>query len=213
MLKFLRRVFVLLVLFTIIFVIFRIAKPTATSNFVEKVKAIPQTISSRFHKDGKKNNESELTIKSNTTKISGDIVSTGWQNETWDSIEDLARLEELNQEIETILNESTWDTNSWTNQDFVVQETTTGTQNENENLEDITISEIVIETWNIETGNNNSMATTTDTTTENTTTNTTQTNTQTSSNSNKTYTSYWDCWKPFTQAECDEMRRLWSYFD
>jgi hypothetical protein len=50
MLRFLRRVFVILVLLIVVFVIFRIVNPTGTARFVEKVKAIPQTISGWFHR-------------------------------------------------------------------------------------------------------------------------------------------------------------------
>ena len=50
MLRFLRRVFVILVLLFVAFVIFRIVNPTWAANFVAKVKTIPQTISWWFHR-------------------------------------------------------------------------------------------------------------------------------------------------------------------
>ena len=55
MLRFLRRVFIILILLIIVFFIFRFIKPEATSRFVDKVKNIPTTISSRFHREKKSN--------------------------------------------------------------------------------------------------------------------------------------------------------------
>lgn len=213
MLKFLRRVFVILVLFAIIFVIFRIAKPTATSNFVEKVKNIPQTVSWRFHRDSKKDKDTDIVIKSTTTNITWDVKKwNNWDNnnevKSWDSIDDFLRLQELDAEIkeqkENWENVETWATETSENNWSQVVEPV---QNEPENkaIESVTITEIKPTETNTWTSTTNTANTTTTTVTTTTTQNTQPTKTTT--------TTYWDCWKPFTQAECDEMRRIWSYFD
>lgn len=131
--KFFRRVFVILVLLVIIFFIFRIVKPEATSKFVDKVKAIPQTISGRFHRSS----ELDIIVDSETNSISWDISDTisddldadewdaeliientwemtvSWDEENISDISDLEWLEQLNNEIESILSGNTWDsTNS-----------------------------------------------------------------------------------------------------
>lgn len=111
MFRFLRRVFILLVLFLIVFFIFRFVKPEATSRFVDKVKAIPTTISSRFHREKK----SSIVINWDTTYSSGNFeiddnynvdtdisVNSNELNE-WVTDGDLLRLEELNNEINAIL--------------------------------------------------------------------------------------------------------------
>ena len=73
MFRFLRRVFILLVLFVIIFLVFRFVKPEATNRFVDKVKWIPTTISSRFHREKK----SEIVINWSTTSTSSNFEVNG----------------------------------------------------------------------------------------------------------------------------------------
>jgi len=135
MFRFLRRVFILLVLFVIIFLVFRFVKPEATNRFVDKVKWIPTTISSRFHREKK----SEIVINWSTTSTSSNFEVNGddeyyeWSynpeidenenenknkndNETDNKndrdINDSSRLEELNRELDKIIasgdNKSQW---------------------------------------------------------------------------------------------------------
>lgn len=63
MFRFLRRVFIILILLIIVFFIFRLVKPEATSRFVDKVKTIPTTVSGRFHREKKP----KLIINGDTT--------------------------------------------------------------------------------------------------------------------------------------------------
>jgi len=193
MIKFIRRVFILLVLFCIAFLIFRIAKPDLASNFVAKVKSIPQTISSRFHRDQK------IVIDSETTSITWDILwddaELKWEDnevkneedqtwnsqKTWDSYADLLRLQELNAEIEAIMNSG---------KNTEVDNENTASQNEDTwnsgigdtNTEnDITVTEIKQDTQQSTsetTTNNNSQST-----------NTTNSNNK---NTNKWWLSQWD---------------------
>jgi hypothetical protein len=110
MFKFLRRVFIILILLIIIFFIFRLIKPEATSRFVDKVKTIPATISSRFHREKK----SELIINGNTTSTSSnfeikdstdddEIFIPTSTNENDLSTEDSSRLDKLNRELDKIM--------------------------------------------------------------------------------------------------------------
>ena len=69
MLRFLRRVFIILILLIIVFFIFRFVKPEATSRFVDKVKSIPTTISSRFHRE----KNSNIIINGSTTSTKSDF--------------------------------------------------------------------------------------------------------------------------------------------
>ena len=137
MFRFLRRVFILLVLFFIVFFIFRFIKPEATSRFVDKVKAIPTTISSRFHREKK----SSIVINWDTTYSSGNFeidenynvdidtsINSNELNESneWVNDSDLLRLEELNEEINAILA-------SWSN------------ENSKEELDENNTVEIIVE--------------------------------------------------------------------
>lgn len=108
MLKFLRRVFVILVLLFVVFVIFRIVNPTATANFVDKIRAVPQKI---FHRDTvRSSTDSNLVIDDKTTNLSWDVSvkknkkkenknakTSGDSQPTvqWDSIDDFLWLDEL----------------------------------------------------------------------------------------------------------------------
>lgn len=69
MFRFLRRVFIILILLIIVFFIFRLVKPEATSRFVEKVKTIPTTISGRFHREKKP----KLIINGDTTSTNSNF--------------------------------------------------------------------------------------------------------------------------------------------
>ena len=134
MFRFLRRVFIILILFVIIFFIFRLVKPEATSRFVDKVRAIPTGISNRFHREKK----SKIIINGDTTSASSnfDIVNTDdnendssidapvlYNNEEYDITDsqtntenkDTSRLDEFNREIDKILasgnNQAEWEQN------------------------------------------------------------------------------------------------------
>ena len=123
MLRFLRRVFIILILLIIVFFIFRFIKPEATSRFVDKVRNIPTTISSRFHREKK----SEIIINGNTTSTNSNFEinenngdeydneiyvpvvdeDTDNSNETEDEdngeMKDMSRLDELNKELDKII--------------------------------------------------------------------------------------------------------------
>jgi hypothetical protein len=125
MLRFLRRVFIILILLIIVFFIFRFIKPEATSRFVDKVRNIPTTISSRFHREKK----SGIVINGDTTYTNSNFEinenndnddeiyipvttdeDTGITNEIDDEededngeIKDMSRLDELNKELDKIL--------------------------------------------------------------------------------------------------------------
>ena len=121
--RFIRRVFVLLVLFAIIFVIYRYINPVGASNFVEKLKSVPQYVSNMFDW------WSELIIVDETISMTWDmkLEAETWnninknledeksekveENDDKDSMEDNTRLEELNKEIEGILWKS--ETSTW----------------------------------------------------------------------------------------------------
>ena len=82
MFRFLRRVFIILILFVIVFFIFRLVKPEATSRFIDKVKSIPTTVSSWFHREKKSN----IIINGDTTSTSSnfefEIENNDISNET-----------------------------------------------------------------------------------------------------------------------------------
>lgn len=117
MFRFLRRVFIILILLIIVFFIFRLVKPEATNRFVDRVKTIPTTISSRFHREKK----SSIVINGDTTGTKSNFeIDNEWEDdsstlyiedttETNEYIEnewntgDLSRLEELNKEIDKIM--------------------------------------------------------------------------------------------------------------
>ena len=164
MFRFLRRVFILLVLFVIIFLIFRFIKPEATSRFVDRIKTIPTTISSRFHREKKSkivinwdttfssgnfeikdnysiyNDNYDYIIDDETYVIDSDNSSNADTNtaEQWNN-SDLEWLEELNREIEAIL--ASWK-NEETNNENIEQEWLIG---DKENK--ITIIDVEREEW------------------------------------------------------------------
>jgi len=101
--KFIRRLFVLLILFTIIFLVYRYVNPVWASKFVEKVKWVAEMV--WF---------GDVEISGTTLSITWDveeIVDESWAVEvlSWD--DDLSWLQELNNEIDSILwqvEEDTW---------------------------------------------------------------------------------------------------------
>ncbi len=124
---FIRRLFVLLVLFTIVFLIYRYINPEGANLFVEKVKSVSDIF---------QNNEldtDDIDITGTTVGISGDINIVDdniniWDNLSWEVIEeDMSWLEELNAEIDEILWKNNW---TW------------------DNLEDSAVDEDVIWSWN-----------------------------------------------------------------
>ena len=208
MFRFLRRVFIILILLIIVFFIFRLVKPEATNRFVDRVKTIPTTISSRFHREKK----SSIVINGDTTSTKSNFeINNWWEDdsstlyienttetneyiENWWNMEDLSRLEELNSELDKILQ-------SWNNQ--TANEEYVGSEN-NENLGEIVswlindnelqITEITwssLPTWFVvidveqpyEPENQNTTNTQSNTQ-NNTQTTTTNTNTQTNSTTN-----------------------------
>ncbi|MBO4516684.1 hypothetical protein J5751_04625 [bacterium] len=79
MFRFLRRVFIILILLIIVFFVFRLIKPEATSRFVDKVKTIPTTISSRFHREKK----TGIIINGDTTSTSSNFeINTNDNDDT-----------------------------------------------------------------------------------------------------------------------------------
>lgn len=113
MLRFLRRVFIILILLIIVFFIFRFIKPEATSRFVDKVKNIPTTISSRFLREKK----SEIIINGNTTSTSSNFEINENNDDEYDNeINIPVVVDEDNNEIdnETVENEDNEEIkNSW----------------------------------------------------------------------------------------------------
>ena len=101
--KFIRRLFVLLVLFTIIFLVYRYVNPVWASKFVEKVKWVVELV--WF---------GDVEISGTTLSITWDVenfVDESWSVDilSWDG--DLSWLQELNNEIDSILwqvDEDTW---------------------------------------------------------------------------------------------------------
>ena len=112
MLRFLRRVFIILILLIIVFFIFRFIKPEATSRFVDKVKNIPTTISNWFHREKK----SEIIINGNTTSTSSNFEINENNDEYDNEINIPVVIDEDNNEIdnETVENEDNKEIkNSW----------------------------------------------------------------------------------------------------
>ena len=152
MLKFIRRLFILLVLFLVVFVIYRYINPDGASKLVEKIKAIPWYF--WLLKDD------NIKIEWETIISSGDVIPA--QNSGENTDDDLSWLEDLNKEIETILGEDkTW---------VVVDQSLL----ENENIENVqpTNTWVVLSTWVnvVSTWSNNVVATGSTTTTTTTTT-------------------------------------------
>lgn len=226
MFRFLRRVFIILILLIIVFFVFRLVKPEATSRFVDRVKSIPTTVSSRFHREKK----SDIIINWNTTSTSSNFeIENKDNNENDLSIDapvlyndeeynitnsqtnienkDTSRLDELNREIDRILA-------SWNNQ--VEWE-----QNNSENSWDLwwLISELVndneIEIIEITWTNQNTEFVVVDveqpyepeepkpTTPTNTQNNTTPTNANTVSPKQQ----WWDCGEWLTVQDCEDLIR------
>jgi len=237
MFRFLRRVFIILILLIIVFFVFRLVKPEATSRFVDRVKSIPTTVSSRFHREKK----SDIIINWNTTSTSSNFeIENKDNNENDLSIDapvlynneeynitnsqtnienkDTSRLDELNREIDKILA-------SWNNQ--VEWE-----QNNSENSWDLwwLISELVndneIEIIEITWTNQNTEFVVIDVEqpyepeTQNTTNNTTQTNNNTQNNNTTTNTtttqqcgrcSAWTEWNCLSDQDCEDfVRDFWN---
>lgn len=104
--RFIRRVFVLLILFTIIFLVYRYINPAWANNFLNKIKSVTNYFSSSTW---------DIVVVWDTTNITWD-VNLEVLNEEWDLewvVEDKELkeewdgwLEELNKEIEEILGES-----------------------------------------------------------------------------------------------------------
>lgn len=219
MFKFLRRVFIILILLIIIFFIFRLIKPEATSRFVDKVKAIPATVSSRFHREkdpeiiinGKsnkdKNNEEEIINNIEWNEWNelngipqGDNEENGW------NINDLTRLEELNNEIESIIQENeTW--SDWENN--AIQETNNNQVSEHTNNEttNLIIEEINTLVWDIEQPENKD---------NNDTQQPKEQSTQTSTNPSKILTQEqrWNCAKAgLSVKDCEDLVRDFSNYN
>lgn len=91
--KFLRRLFIVLILLLVAFVVYRFINPDGASRLVDKIKSIPASIGI-----GSKN---EIEIESETTFITGDVQEEVSVDEKQDG--DLDRLKDLNKEIEEIL--------------------------------------------------------------------------------------------------------------
>ncbi|HPK28171.1 MAG TPA: hypothetical protein PKX34_03080 [Candidatus Absconditabacterales bacterium] len=92
MLKFLRRVFIVLILLLVVFVVYRFINPDGANRLVDKIKSIPTSIGIV--------SKNKIKLKGETTSITGDV-----QKELVDENEeyDFGRLESLNKEIEEIL--------------------------------------------------------------------------------------------------------------
>ncbi len=92
MLKFLRRVFIVLILLLVVFVVYRFINPDGANRLIDKIKSIPTSIGIV--------SKNKIKLKWETTSITGDV-----QKELVDENEeyDFGRLESLNKEIEEIL--------------------------------------------------------------------------------------------------------------
>lgn len=209
-----------MVLLVIVFVIFRIAKPDATSRFVDKVKAIPTTISSRFHRE----KDPEIIINGKSNKDEDKNKNEEWIDETeilddatnetnpdsidksdWD-IKDLTRLEDLNKEIESIIQEN----ESWTNEEEVntineINDTETNNETSEEtNTEttNIIIEEITNLIWDTEQVEESTEQNTEQNSTQ---TNNTQTTNNSTSNNTSTQPKRWNCWEWLTVQDCEDL--------
>lgn len=100
MFKFIRRLFVILILIVVVFLVYRYINPNGASRIMDKIKSIPTTISSWFSKD-----DSEFVLDSKTISLTWDLqVINSGENLKKDSEEnDKLWLETLNKEIESIL--------------------------------------------------------------------------------------------------------------
>ena len=115
MFRFLRRVFIILILFIIVFFIFRLVKPEATSRFVDRVKSIPTTIWSRFHREKK----SKIIINGDTTSTSSNFEIKNDDNTSDDWIdlptlnENYDKSNENNNNNNENINNNTNNQNNW----------------------------------------------------------------------------------------------------
>jgi len=113
MLRFIRRLFILLIIFTVVFLVYRYINPLWASRLVDKIKSVPDRISSFFQSEKK----DDIKVEWKTTIISGDINLLDDNSEVNVEInqddsedEDLSWLQELNNEIDIILwKEKTWE--------------------------------------------------------------------------------------------------------
>lgn len=99
--RFIRRLFILLVLFTVAFLVYRYVNSDGASRLVDKIKSVPDTISSYFGSD----QDDDIKIDSTTVQISWDVNLLEDEQDIEDeqNMEDDTWLEELNKEIENIL--------------------------------------------------------------------------------------------------------------
>ena len=241
MFRFLRRVFIILILLIIIFFIFRFVKPEATSRFVDKVKSIPTTISSRFHREKK----AEIIINGDTTytntnfEINDDDENnnlmyteenyntsdnnnndTIYEESNWE-VSDLSRLEELNRELDQILASGN-NTSGWTEN---VSENEWNSTNNNIQTSEITWNtlpswfvtidvEQPYEPWDQTPTNTNNNTQINSITGNATTSNNTQSNTTTNNTTTNTTVTpqRWNCWEWLTVQDCEDlMRDFWSF--
>lgn len=234
MLKFLRRVFVILVLLFVVFVIFRIVNPTATANFVDKIRSVPQKI---FHRNtSESNTDGDLIIDGKTTSLSGDVSTkkdkknkkenptisdSAISTVTWDSIDDFLWLDELEKNTSNML---------WIDQeskdldvDSVIQETSEKlNQIAKDNLEPngseecMSVDEIkdyveglvadLVNSGNI----NASCPTVTEIATPKTTTNTSKNTNASTKNTVKKRTNCCDANCVLSESECAEVNMIWK---
>ncbi len=112
--KFIRRLFMILILLAIVFFVYRYINPDGASRLVDKIKAMPDRVSEFIWSE----QSDEFNITGTTLVISGDIdilVETGDVETDIDDGKDsdMSWLEELNYEIDKILWKddeiTTWD--------------------------------------------------------------------------------------------------------
>ena len=225
MLRFLRRVFIILILLIIVFFIFRFIKPEATSRFVDKVKSIPTTISSRFHREKKSEiiingdttytnsnfeinnndgNDSLIYIEENSDTTYDNDYNTTYEENNWE-VSDLSRLEELNRELDQILASG----NNVPEWDNTISENEWNQTNNNIETSNITWNSlpswfVVIDVEQPYTWTNQTSTQTNNNTQSNNTTNTTTSTTTTTPQR-------WNCWEWLTVQDCEDlMRDFWS---
>ncbi len=109
---FIRRIIILLILFSMVFLVYRYINPIGASKFVDKIKSISTSLWISWSTDDEYNINQD-----------DDIVLETWDQEklqTWND-ENFSWLEELNKEIENIL-WKTWDTTTNGQQTWEVKE-------------------------------------------------------------------------------------------
>lgn len=92
MLKFLRRLFIVLILILVAFVVYRFINPDGASRLIDKIKSIPASVWIGW--------KDKIKIEWETTSITGDVQKDSYEGTQED---DFGRLESLNKEIEEIL--------------------------------------------------------------------------------------------------------------